>query len=267
MRELGLIYHGGKKGCPQLAEELANFLHREGYALRMAESHGREGYSLDGLDLCITLGGDGTLLGMAEKAALAGVPLLGINCGRLGFLTALDRDSWRTELVKMLGGERLELRGNLLRCTGDGRTFHALNDVVIKNWNSGRLFDMAVWVDGTLLSHYRADGLIFSTPLGSTAYGLSAGGAILSPSVQALAITPICPHTLSNRGLVLPAQARCTVEVGDGTARCHLYVDGQNVQDLEPGPLQITTADLTATLFQRRDYSYFSVLREKLAWH
>ncbi|MDR2030308.1 MAG: NAD(+)/NADH kinase [Puniceicoccales bacterium] len=262
MSNFGLVFHGGKAGVHELAKEIIEFLRRAGHELRVAELHGRENFSVAGLDLCITLGGDGTLLAMAAEAAMANVPILGINGGRLGFLTAISSENWRKELPRMVAGERTELRTRLLSCSCGGHTFHALNDVVLKSRGSVRLCTMAVRVDGEVFNSYRADGLIFSTPIGSTAYNLSAGGMVVAPSVPAIVISPICSHTFANRGIILPANAICSVETGSTIP--HLCIDGREVPTVDSPSLHITTGTTVATLWRRKDCSYFSILREKL---
>jgi NAD+ kinase len=263
---VGLLFHGKKEGAPALAEEICRFLRAAGHTVRMEESHRRSADFTAGLDLCLTVGGDGTMLGVAAAAAGAGVPLLGINCGHLGFLTALGPNDWREGLPAILRGERRELRENLLQCAADGRNFFAVNDVVIKCENGVRLFEFSVWVGDNLLNRYRADGLIFSTPIGSSAYGLSAGGPLLAPSLRAMALTPICPHTLSGRGLILPAGTPCTVRTDGRRGHFLLCVDGKDVGGGD-GPIHVRTGGEEIVIFQRKDYDYFSTLREKLGWH
>jgi NAD+ kinase len=276
MKTIGLFVHGNKPESVAIGQEVYEFLHADGsYDLRMDHSFPREKSCLDGLDLCITLGGDGALLGIASHAATRRVPILGINGGSLGFLTALDATNWRRGLIPILRGERTILRANLLRCTTGGGKYFALNDVVIKNQNGVRSFDLLVSIDGAAAASYRADGLIIATSLGSTAYNLSAGGAILSPSVQALLITPICPHTLANRSVILSPDSRIRVQCpppADGhrsrASRLQLCVDGRDITSVAATEsIDLSLSPIRATIYQQKSYDYFATIRDKLGWN
>jgi NAD+ kinase len=228
-----------------------------------------------GVDAVIAFGGDGTLLGAAHAVALAGldVPLLGVNLGQLGFLTEVRRDELVPALDAVLAGRtrtetRLLLDGRVER---DGRVVArrlALNDIVITRGALSRMIEVDVSVDGAPVIHVKADGVIVATATGSTAYNLSAGGPILIPSVDALVLTPIAPHTLTNRPVVLPATAAVSLHpVIDAQSDIVATFDGQFGVPLEPGDaVTITRAERVVRLLRISDRSHFDMLREKLRW-
>ena len=223
------------------------------------------------VDLLIVLGGDGTLLSMARAVGDLGVPILGVNLGGLGFLTATTLEEMLPALDTLLSGgmeveERMMLSARLVRGGQAIGEYMALNDVVITKSAMSRIIDLAVSVGGRHAISYRADGLIISTPTGSTAYNLSAGGPILFPTMDAVVLTPIAPHTLSNRPIVVPAAQRIEV-----TLRVEqdvmLTMDGQVGVPLREGDaveVQKAAARIRLVRFPQKDF--FSVLRTKLKW-
>lgn len=222
------------------------------------------------VDLLVVLGGDGTLLHGASLVADRGVPVLGVNLGRLGFLTPFDPPEARLALAAALEGklaieERMRLRVVLHNGSGPvERT--ALNDAVISQGAMARLIELLVKLDGITVTNYKADGLIMCTPTGSTAYNLAAGGPILAPGQGAMAITPICPHTLTNRPLVVSHKSTIVVELVGESRSVMLTVDGQWVQPLQPGDrVEISRAPTPLRLY-RSDKTYFEILRTKLRW-
>lgn len=224
-----------------------------------------------GADLAIALGGDGTLLGIARKVADANVPLVGINLGTLGFLTDIPADSTESMLGAMLDGaytseSRLLLNGEIMR---GGRVVFstvALNDVVVCRGAMGSMIEFAVEVNGEFVYSLRADGLIISTPTGSTAYALSSGGPILHPSLPAISLVPISPHTLSNRPVAIPSSSEVRVRLIRGQ-NARVNFDVQSYFDPE-------TEDVVAvcghpnrlTLLHPVGHSYYAMLRSKLHW-
>jgi NAD+ kinase len=223
------------------------------------------------VDALIVLGGDGTLLSMARAVADLGVPILGVNLGGLGFLTATTLEEMIPALEALLAGsmaveQRMMLSARLVR---DGRPVSehiALNDVVITKSAMSRIIDLAVSVDGRHATAYRADGLIISTPTGSTAYNLSAGGPILFPTMDAVVLTPIAPHTLSDRPIVLPAAQRIDVTL-QGYQEVMLTMDGQvGVHLRERDVVEVEKARARIRLLRFAQKDFFSVLRTKLKW-
>lgn len=225
-------------------------------------------------DLVITIGGDGTILNAARSIADEGVPLVGINIGRLGFLADISPDDFESALDKILGGdylkaERFMLSASVIR---DGETLFssdALNDVVLHVRNVARMIDFETRVDGKHVNHQRADGYIVATPTGSTAYALSSGGPILHAGLQAIALVPICPHTLSNRPLVVKADAVVEIIVGDlGHAIAQVTCDGQTSFDVIHGDIiKVQRKTQLLTLLHPPGHSYFEILRAKLHWN
>jgi len=223
------------------------------------------------VEALIVLGGDGTLLSMARAVGDLGVPILGVNLGVLGFLTATTLEEMLPALEALLAGgmaveERMMLAARVVRggqATGD---YIALNDVVITKSAMSRIIDLAVSVDGRHATAYRADGLIISTPTGSTAYNLSAGGPILFPTMDAVVLTPIAPHTLSNRPIVLPGAQRIDVTLRVDQ-EVMLTMDGQvgvPLREHDVVEVQKARARIRLLRFAQRDF--FSVLRTKLKW-
>lgn len=228
--------------------------------------------------LVIVLGGDGTLLGTAGRLARAGydVPVLAVNFGSLGFLTEVRSSEIQPALERVLNGTTHEERRLMLEAIvrrADGRTepHVALNDVVITKGALSRMIDLAAYADGQLIAHFKADGLIVASPTGSTAYNLSAGGPIVHPGVDAVVLTPIAPHTLTNRPVVLPASASLEIgRVGDGRPdgeETYVTFDGQIGDTLAAGDrVAIHRARHALRLLKPVSGAYFQVLRKKLRW-
>ena len=224
------------------------------------------------VDLVVAIGGDGTLLHAARHVAERGVPLLGINRGRLGFLTDISPEHMFDAIDAILAGNYLEEKRLMLRAQMTDGTRHprlvALNDVVLQKGETGRMLDFVTTVDGSYVNTHRGDGLIVATPTGSTAYALSCGGPIIQPNVDALVMVPICPHTLSDRPLVLKLTSSIEVRVEtDAGSPAQVVCDGEALGRIGAGEvLRIGLADETVTLLHPRDYNYYELLRSKLNW-
>jgi len=223
-------------------------------------------------DLVVAIGGDGTLLHAARHVAARDVPLVGINRGRLGFLTDVSPEHMLEALDAILSGDYLAERRLMLAASlPSARTndaLFALNDVVLQKGDTGRLVDFTTEVDQTYVNTHRGDGLIVATPTGSTAYALSCGGPIIQPNVDALVMVPICPHTLSDRPLVLPSNStvRVTLDNAGGSA-AQVVCDGEPLGKMVEGDtLTISLAKRSLTLLHPRDYNYYELLRSKLNW-
>ncbi len=222
-------------------------------------------------DLIVVLGGDGTLLSMARLVGDAGVPLLGVNLGGLGFLTATTLDEMLAALEAVFAGQmvlddRMLLAARIVRSGKRVAEYVALNDVVVTKSAMSRLISLSVAIDGQVAIAYRADGLIVSTPTGSTAYSLSAGGPILFPTMDAVVLTPICSHSLTNRPIVLPASQRIEITlVTDQDVM--LSVDGQvGVALGERDTVEVGQSGARTRLVRLAQRHFFSVLRTKLKW-
>jgi NAD+ kinase len=223
------------------------------------------------VDLLLVFGGDGTLLHAAREIAGSRTPILGINIGSLGFLTAVPSAELARALKQVWNGEFSFESHVLLQAAGaaKGRAFDeiALNDVVISRGIASRLIELDVCVDGDPLTRYRCDGLIVSSPTGSTAYSLAAGGAVVFPTAEVIALTPICPHTLSNRSLILPLNATIEVEVISPKPATILSADGQVMTELAAGDrLKIRRGRRTVRLMHLAGSSFCETLRRKLHW-
>jgi len=224
------------------------------------------------VDLLIVLGGDGTLLATARALNRKPVPILAVNLGGLGFLTEVTRDELYPTLEMAVAGthqtdHRVQIEGELIRADEILTSFLALNDVVLNKGAIARIFDFELRVDGELVSTYKSDGLIVSTPTGSTAYSLAAGGPIVTPSVEAFLVTPICAHTLTHRPLVLPNSVKVEVTVKSLREIAYLTVDGQvGLATHSEDVVRMRKADSFVELVRPPRTSYFEILQEKLKW-
>jgi NAD+ kinase len=223
-------------------------------------------------DLVVAIGGDGTLLHAGRNVAAREVPLVGINRGRLGFLTDVSPEHMLDALDAILGGDYLAERRLMLAASvvdqAAGSALFALNDIVLQKGDTGRLLDFTTEVDNVYVNNHRGDGLIVATPTGSTAYALSCGGPIIQPNVDALVMVPICPHTLSDRPLVLPSSSEIRVTLDNaGGSEAHVVCDGESVARMAAGDaLTISLAKQPVTLLHPREYNYYELLRSKLNW-
>jgi len=225
-----------------------------------------------GAQLLVAVGGDGTMLHAARMAAVADVPVLGINRGRLGFLADVGPDHMLESVDEALAGHCQRDRRMLMSATvsAGGRSVSALalNDIVVAKRETGRMLDIRSWVDDTYVNTHSGDGFLVATSTGSTAYGLSCGGPIVHPSLNALVLVPICPHTLSDRPIVVGGDSVIGIELADRfEARAQVVCDGIVLCDLEPGArLRIERAPVTATLLHPPGHDYYRILRSKLHW-
>lgn len=221
------------------------------------------------IDLVVVMGGDGTMLSMARSLATVGVPMVGVNRGRFGFLTDLVAEDMPANLDAMLQGDyipesRLMLQADLIRNGETVLSDIAMNDVVIKSQE--RLIDLEVKIDQMMVYQQRSDGLIVSTPTGTTAYALSAGGPILHPNLHAITLVPICPHTLSNRPITVHSSSDIEITIKQYNGAL-VGLDGQNYQALElDDKIAIKRAPHSVTLLHPKNYCYFDMLRTKLHW-
>ena len=224
------------------------------------------------VDLLVVLGGDGTLLATARALNRKPVPILAVNLGGLGFLTVITREEIYATLEAVLSGNfrterRVQIEGELIRADEAIASFLALNDVVLNKGAIARILDFDLHIDGEFVSTYKSDGLIVSTPTGSTAYSLAAGGPIIIPSVAAFIITPICAHTLTNRPLVLPDTVKIEVVVKSQREAAYLTVDGQvGIAAYSEDLVRLRKACSYVELVQPPTLSYFQVLQQKLKW-
>jgi NAD+ kinase len=224
-------------------------------------------------DLLISIGGDGTMLYASRLAREAGTPILGINRGRLGFLADVTPDEMISSLDNVLGGNfttdsRLILEARLHQSSGEEVVAYALNDIVLQRRETGRMVDFETRVAGQYVNTHSGDGLIVATPTGSTAYALSCGGPIIEPQLDAVVIVPVCPHTLTDRPIVISADQSIEVALlqRDET-KAEITVDGFSMGDIEPDDkLRISAANTRVTLVHPPGYDFYGILRSKLFW-
>ncbi len=280
LHSVGICMKPGQPQAGGLVRGLEKWLEERGLRLLLdedaAEHTGGEVASRDeivaGVDLVVVLGGDGTLLSVARRAGERPVPILGVNLGTLGFMAEIAQDEMYAALERVLGGEmqiesRMRLAVRAVRGDEVIGSWLALNDAVIANAASARMVEISTQVDGDEMTTYHADGLIVSTPTGSTAYSLSAGGPILDPRLEAFVLTPISPHTLTQRPVVLPAESRIDVRAQAGGGDVHLTVDGQTGGPLDYGDrVEIVRSEHPVHLVVSPFRNHFAILREKLRW-
>ncbi|WP_231475385.1 NAD(+)/NADH kinase [Persephonella sp. KM09-Lau-8] len=228
--------------------------------------------NLKGVDLLLVVGGDGSLLITARRVAKHGIPILGINLGRLGFLTEVNEEEAFDVLAEILSkplciSRRMMLRATLIRDGKEILKADVLNDVVVNKAILARIVDVAVYVGDRYITTYNGDGIIISTPTGSTGYALSAGGPIVYPMMENFLIVPICPHTLTDRPLMLPPYEPITIELVAEEKDAWLTLDGQEGTQLQYGDkIVVKQSPYYTYLVRTPDKNYFDILREKLDW-
>jgi NAD+ kinase len=280
MKRVAMLLKRDKPEAIEIARQLAEWLRAQGHETFILGNHFSPPHGARCIDepelprdltLMIVLGGDGTLLHAASLVADLKVPILGVNLGHLGFLTSCAPADAESAVMRALAGdlaveERLRLRCEVVRGTGERLVRYACNDAVVSQGALARLIELDALLDDRLITRYRADGLIVATPTGSTAYNLAAGGPIVTPDVKAFVVTPICPHTLTNRPVVVPSAARVTVKLGLPAEHVVLTIDGQWGTALSDGDrVEISQAETPLRIY-RAAQNYFDVLREKMNW-
>jgi NAD+ kinase len=278
---VGVISKPSSPGAVTLVPKLLEWLHNRGISVRIDEPTGFYAGGVagtpraevpEGCDLVIVLGGDGTLLSAVRAIGRREIPLFPVNLGGLGFLTAITVDELFPELERALRGEHRAAKRKLLNTevVRDGEviaTYDALNDAVLTKADIARMIDLDVYVDNQLVCAYKADGLIICTPTGSTAYSLSAGGPIIFPSVPAICLTPICPHMLTNRPVLVPETSVIRVISRGPDESVYLTIDGQVGTPIrEHDTLVCHSTQYALHLIRPPKQMFFDVLRQKLKW-
>jgi NAD+ kinase len=279
-KKIGLIGHTGKPGVAELTRTLAQQLEQKGLTVLVesntaelagiAEKHSIQDLGRDA-DLLVVLGGDGTILHSVGQLAENIKPVFGINMGALGFLTCANSNASADAVECIASGEMVFSKRSLLdvavNSNGDASRMIALNDVVLSRGEVSRLIRLKTSVNGEVLTEFNADGLIVATPTGSTAYSLSAGGPILAPESGAFVITPICPHVLTNRSIIVAENAIIEIEVTEREYPVFLTVDGREPVRIERGAtVQIKKSERVLPLASLPGVSFFGVVRQKLKW-
>jgi NAD+ kinase len=282
IKRVGLVGNSSKNSCTAAVTKAARLIRAAGRKVFCdattaagtgikATVYPNAGLLAKSVDLLLVFGGDGTLLNLARDIAGSQTAILGVNIGGLGFLTAVPSDDLSTALKHLWAGEfKFENRALIeatARCNGRRLQVTALNDVVISRSVPSRLIELEVDVDGEPLTRYRCDGLIVSSPTGSTAYSLAAGGALVFPTADVFSLTPICPHTLSNRSLILPLTATIHIKTVSAKPATVLSADGQVINELATGDVvTVQRSQRTVRLMHLADSSFFEALRRKLHW-
>jgi NAD+ kinase len=276
----------GRAADPRVGEAmrtLAEHLTGDGHAVRSLAGQSpdfgqirveqlAEATLVPGSDLVVAIGGDGTMLHAARLSAVAGAPVLGVNRGRLGFLADVSPERMRESVDEALAGRCLPETRMLLTaavpCDGRPTEALALNDVAVAKRETGRMLELHTWVDGTYVNTHGGDGFVVATSTGSTAYALSCGGPIVHPSLAALVLVPICPHTLSDRPIVVGAESIVELELAERVdTHAQVVCDGIVLCDLEPGVrLRVSRAPDSVTLLHPPAHDYYRILRSKLHW-
>jgi NAD+ kinase len=280
VKTVGIFAKPNSPPAIKLVPQLVVWLKERGIEARLDEEAARYAGSpgldraqvADGCDLAVVLGGDGTLLSAARAVGSRSIPLLAVNLGGLGFLTAIAQEDLFPELERALSGahqivRRRMLRVSVVRERAVIAEHHALNDVVIAKSAIARIIDLDAWAGDSFVCQYKADGLIIATPTGSTAYSLSAGGPIVYPTVNAICLTPISPHTLTNRPVIIPSDMPVRVVSRASDEDAYLTVDGQVGSPLRNGDAVVCeTAEFDVLLIRPPQKTFFDVLRQKLKW-
>ncbi|MFH1702551.1 MAG: NAD(+)/NADH kinase [Nitrospirota bacterium] len=280
MKRIGIICKAGITKPAETLKELLPWLRQKGCET-FVDTETASTLNIDGFprseipslsEIIIVLGGDGTMLSTCRLVADKGVPVLGINIGGLGFITEVQLDELYETMEKVLSGEcpieeRLMLTAQVRRLGELIAEYIVLNEVVINKAALARIIDLETYVNQNYVTTFKADGLIISTPTGSTAYSLSAGGPILYPTLDNIIITPICSHTLTNRAMVLPGDSIIKVILRSPTERVYLTMDGQvGFSVMQNDVIEVSKAPFKTRLLIPCDRDYFHILRTKLKW-
>jgi NAD+ kinase len=280
MKRIGIICKIGRPEPVEILKEFLPWLRNKGYEVFL-DSETAGVLNMEGhprfhipsiVDVIIVLGGDGTMLGVARLVGGRGVPILGVNLGGLGFITEVNRDEIFDAVEKVLAGscsieERIMLTAVVHRHGETIADFVVLNDVVINKGALARIIDLETYINNSYVTTFKADGLIISTPTGSTAYSLSAGGPILYPTLNSIVLTPICPHTLTNRPIVLPDDFTVEIIMRSESEDVFLTLDGQVGFSLRrDDTIEVKKSEFMTKLLIPCERDYFQVLRTKLKW-
>lgn len=283
-KRVGLITNSGVKAIQKTLTEVVDYLAtREQKVIldtccaNLLEDHGLDVYAANELgqhcDLVIAIGGDGTMLMAARLLCDSGIPLLGINLGHVGFLSDIPADNIAKNMDEILNGHYVEdvrflLRSQVFRDDVCINEDYALNDVIIQKWNIARMVELVTNINGSFVHTHRSDGMIVSSPTGSTAYALAGGGPVLHPSLDALLLVPICPHSLTNRPIVVDGNSCIEIVVGTREIdHARLTLDGEIRLELAPGDrVRVKKKNKEIRLIHPPEHDQFHILREKLHW-
>ena len=278
MLQLAVFPNVSKRRSVEIVDRIFNFYKNKNVRLVMPATEARqfrkEEYGLPcvervHIDMALSIGGDGTLLGVCRRFREQGIPVCGINLGTLGFLADIEPNELESRLAKILVGDyivehRLLLSGYIRNELGEKFLGNAINDVVISKGGGARMLKLSTYVNGTYLMNYKADGVIISSPTGSTAYSLSAGGPILNPTIRALILTPICPHTFQMRPLIVSEDDEICIKI-EANRDLMVTLDGQEIFQIQPGDDVVVRKSIAvAKIVKFADKNYYDVLKAKL---
>lgn len=284
IKTLGIIAKTKNEAVIKTVNVLYDFLIKKSYTVILDQSATELGIDSKAIitdrdtlgkecDLAIVVGGDGTFLSAVRSLADCDIPIMGINLGRLGFLVDISPDNMQQHLEQILAGnfveeQRILLQAQVIRDNKVINEAVALNDVVVHIRDVARMIEFKTLINDQFVNHQRADGLVVSTPTGSTAYSLSSGGPLLHANLDAIVLVPICPHTLSNRPIVVNADSKVEVIIGDGRqSTAQVTLDGQTAFDLKPeDKICIQRKQKKVCLVHPANYDYYEILRAKLRW-
>lgn len=280
MKKIGIICKTGQSEPAEILKELLPWLRQKGCETHV-DSETASVLNIEGVprsqipslaDIIVVLGGDGTMLGVARLVGEKGVPILGVNIGGLGFLTAVYKDELYDVLEQVLAGEcsveeRIMLKACVIRHSECIAEYVVVNDVVVNKGALARIIDLETYINHNFVATFKADGLIISTPTGSTAYALSAGGPILYPTLKSIILAPICPHTLTNRPIVLPDDILIEIVLKSRNEDVFLTIDGQVGFSLRQNDIvEVKKSQFKARFFIPCERDYYQILRTKLKW-
>jgi NAD+ kinase len=280
MKKIGIICKTGQSEPAEILKELLPWLRQKGCETHV-DNETASVLNIEGVprsqipslaDIIVVLGGDGTMLGVARLVGEKGVPILGVNIGGLGFLTAVYKDELYEVLEQVLAGEcsveeRIMLKACVIRHSECIAEYVVVNDVVVNKGALARIIDLETYINHNFVATFKADGLIISTPTGSTAYALSAGGPILYPTLKSIILAPICPHTLTNRPIVLPDDVLIEIVLKSRNEDVFLTIDGQVGFSLRQNDIvEVKKSEFKARFFIPCERDYYQILRTKLKW-
>ena len=261
------MVNSSKPLAKKLVPELARWLRSAGHEPLLSVGAARAPKPANKVDLVVAFGGDGTLLRAAHMVAGRDIPIMGVNLGGLGFLTEFSTDEARAGLEDFCHGRHTEERRMVLACTYGSNSGFALNDIAVNMGPANRAIELVAGSGGVLVTRFVGDGVVVATPTGSTAYSLAAGGPVVYPTMEAILLTPLSPHALASRPMILPADAKLEFELSKRSESAVLNLDGQERWTIKPGrPLRISRADFTIRIVTPKGKTYYQILRDKLKW-
>lgn len=268
LKKIAIVSNAAKEGAEEAGLQLKKLGENYGLDVVITDEFPAPKDFLQGADACFVMGGDGTILGLMEQAVEYQVPVAGVRYGQLGFLATFSPGELDLSMPKIFRGEyKIGQRSLLSFKQSQGETHLAMNDLVVKSGSKGRLARFSVFAGQEPVADYACDGIVFSTPTGSTAYNLAAGGPVVHPHARVVLMTPISAHTLTSRSVVFPSGVTLSIHANENPDPPLVSADGQTVFEPNPDfPLEVSASDLSFPLLEAMDHSHFRLLRNKLKW-